>query len=146
MTIILLWFIISIIDSALGMLYWTILSPILLLFYAPVYTIPAILFSQWLWWIIAWIRHHKYSHANFSLKKDSDIKTALFIIIPWIIATITWVILVIKLNPIFIKSYTSILVIIIWIMIVLNKKLVFSNKKTYILPRIRTFWKNNQTD
>ncbi len=64
--IVILSIIMEIIDSSLGMMYGTLLSPLLLMFgFSPQLVVPAILLSQATGGIAGTIFHHKYKNADF---------------------------------------------------------------------------------
>jgi len=74
------------IDSALGMMYGTLLSPILILFgYDPLIVIPSILVSQAVGGTVGSIRHHAHGNASFN-GLTRDMKIALAIAVPGIAA------------------------------------------------------------
>jgi len=65
--------IMEMIDSSIGMMFGTLLTPILILVgYNPVHVIPAILLSQALGGFIASIRHHKLKNADFTKNTISE--------------------------------------------------------------------------
>ena len=146
MLVFLLWFIVSIIDSSIWMLFGTIISPILLFYHDPKEVIPAILLSQWLYWIISSIRHHRNSYVDFSISRKSDLKFISMIILPWLIASILGFFIAIKVNGVFIRAYIWWLVFLIWILILKWKKINFSNGKMMFIwflssfNKILTWW------
>lgn len=78
----------EIIDSGLGMMYGTLLSPILILMgYNPKLVVPAILISQALGGATGAIGHHRRKNSDFS-GLTRDLKISLAIIIPGIAACI----------------------------------------------------------
>ncbi len=76
----------EIIDSGLGMMYGTLLSPILILLgYNPKMVVPSILISQALGGATGAIGHHTRKNSNFSGLTD-DVKISLAIIVPGLAA------------------------------------------------------------
>jgi uncharacterized membrane protein YfcA len=91
----------EIIDSGLGMLYGTILSPVLIILgFNPLIVVPSILLSQAVGGFIASIFHHKKGNALL-FSKSSDSKTAWIIIICGIVATIFAVLVAVNISGIF---------------------------------------------
>ncbi|MGQ9722946.1 MAG: hypothetical protein ACUVXA_16685 [Candidatus Jordarchaeum sp.] len=78
----------EIIDSGLGMMYGTTLSPILITVgFSPLAVIPGILVSQALGGLTGTIFHHKYKNADFSLKSQ-HFKVVLAIVLPGLLAVL----------------------------------------------------------
>lgn len=117
------------IDSSLGMGYGTILSPVLLIIgFNPLVAVPAILITQAFGGLAASIFHHRFRNVSFS-PDSRDLKVVLVISGLGIIATIIAALLSIKIPAIILKTYISVLVLIMGIIILLNKKFSFSWKK-----------------
>jgi hypothetical protein len=131
--------IMEIIDSSLGMMYGTILSPFLILIGYDVKTIvPSILISQAIGGFIASYRHHKFGNADF--KKDTvDYNIAKIIIWFGVFACFAGVFISVSIPPKILNTYIALLVIIIGIMILLNKSLILTLKKIYFLSFISAF-------
>lgn len=141
------------IDSSMGMLYGTILSPVLILVgFEPILVVPAILFSQAMGGFTATIFHHRLKNADFSLKSKNpkliikkilkvgwvetfrrgttiDFKTFFCITGLGIIATIFAAIIAINIPKAILKAYIGILVLVMGILIVSGIKFKFSWKK-----------------
>ena len=78
--------VLELIDSSLGMMYGTILSPLLIsLGFAPELVVPSILISQAIGGGIATIRHHNYKSANFK-GWTSDTKIVAAVVLPGVLA------------------------------------------------------------
>ena len=140
--IIILAFVCEYLDSSLGMGYGTILSPLLLIFgFDPLIIIPSILISQSLAGFVASIFHHKLGNANFNIKQK-DLKISLVIITFGLSASILAVFVSISIDIIFIKTYISILVLVVGSILLLNRKFNFSWKKIMGISVISAFNKS----
>lgn len=140
---ILLIFILAIIaellDSSLGMLYGTLLSPLLILLgFDPLIVIPSILLSQAIGGIIASIRHHKFNNAEFCFH-SKDFKVGIIIFSLGIVAVLIGTLLAIKIDKIILKTYISILVILMGTLVVSNLKFKFSWKSITLLGLLSSF-------
>lgn len=132
-------FIAETIDSSLGMGYGTFLSPLLILMgIHPLIAIPALLLTQSTGGAIASFYHNKYQNVCLS-KGSKDLKIALLIIILGIMATIFAVIVGVNINPLYVKIYINLLVLIMGIIILMNKISKFSWKKIWIIGLISAF-------
>ncbi len=61
-------FLVELLNSSLGMLYGTILSPLLIIGgYDPLVVVPSILLTQAISGLVAAIGHHRLRHADFSV-------------------------------------------------------------------------------
>lgn len=127
--LVILAFICEYLDCSLGLGYGTILSPLFLLFgFDPLISIPSILVSQAAAGFLAAYFHHKFGNADFH-PKNKDTKITAVIILAGIIATIVSVFFAININQLYIKIYIGILVSSMGIVLLINKKIVFSWKK-----------------
>jgi uncharacterized membrane protein YfcA len=127
------------IDSALGMMYGTVLSPLLILLgYDVKNVVPTILISQALGGFIASFRHHQLKNANF---QAGTVDHRVTVIIIWfgVFACIIGVFLSASISPKILNTYIALLVIVIGIMILLNKALIMTAGKIYILGFISAF-------
>ncbi len=126
------------IDSSLGMMYGTILSPALILFGFPVIEIvPAILISQAIGGLIATFRHHHF--GNIKLKETNDFKIAMTIFIFGFIAVIIGVFASVNISKDIIRIYIGILVLIMSSIVLINKTFNFNWKKIYFISIISSF-------
>jgi len=141
------------IDSSLGMLYGTILSPILVIAgFNPLLVVPSILFSQALGGFTAAVFHHRLKNVNFTLKsKDpiyiaerltklgckeafnkgitEDLKVSFCIAGLGIIATILGVLIAVNISRIALKTYIGVLVFVMGIILLSRANFKFSWKK-----------------
>ncbi len=141
------------IDSSVGMLYGTILAPLLIVFgISPLLAVPAILFSQAVGGFIAATAHHRKKNVDFSLKstnikkirqkvaeigyKDclrkgltTDLKISLCIVVLGIIATVLSVLVAVNIPQEFLKTYIGILSLVMGLMLLFKTGFKFSWKK-----------------
>jgi uncharacterized membrane protein YfcA len=123
------------IDSFLGMMYGTVLSPLLILAgYNAKTVVPAILISQAVGGFVASWRHHKLGNANFS-KGAVDRQISLKVIWLGVLASIIGVFLSVKA----LNTYIALLVIVIAVMIFLQKTFIMTSAKIFILGFISAF-------
>ena len=152
-------FVCEMIDSSLGMLYGTILSPVLIIAgYDPIVVVPSILFSQAIGGIIASLGHHKLKNVEFTLKEDvlkrlsdlgyietfkrsttRDMKVVFVITFFGIVATIIAALTAISIPKIALKTYIGILVLAMGIILLLRSKFNFSWKKIIGIGIISAF-------
>lgn len=142
MSILLIIFLLAIfceyIDSSLGMMYGTILSPALILLGLPVIEIvPAILISQSIGGLIATFRHHHF--GNIKLKDTDDFKIAMTIFLFGFIAVIIGVFVSVNIPKDIIRIYIGILVLIMSSIVLINRKFNFNWKKIYLVGIISSF-------
>ena len=105
------------IDSSLGMMYGTVLSPLLILLGIDAkVVVPSLLISQALGGFTASYRHHKFNNADFS-KGSIDQKIATTLIWFGVIATVIGVYVSIAISPKVLSTYIACLVIIIALLI-----------------------------
>lgn len=127
------------IDSALGMMYGTVLSPLLILFgYDVKSVVPSILISQALGGFIASYRHHRLKNANF---QAGTIDHSVSVTIIWfgVFACVAGVVLSVSISPKVLNTYIAGLVILIGLMILMDKTLIMTAKKIYILGFVSAF-------
>ena len=141
------------IDSSMGMLYGTILSPVLIIAgFNPLLVIPAILFSQAIGGLTASVFHHRLRNADFSFKSTNlkyikkklsvlgckeafkrgttkDFKVSLCITALGITATIFAALVAINIPSVVLKTYIGILVLIMGIILLSKANFKFSWKK-----------------
>ncbi len=127
------------IDSALGMGYGTILTPILLILgFDPLVAVPAILLSQAFGGFFASIFHHHFENVSF--RADSkDMKIFLIISGFGIVATVTAALISVHLPPVVLKTYIGGLVTVMGLIIFSGKTFRFSWKKMIALGIVSAF-------
>jgi len=127
------------IDSFLGMMYGTVLSPLLILAgYDAKTVVPAILISQAVGGFIASWRHHKLGNASFS-KGTVDRQISLRVIGLGVLASIIGVFLSVSIPVKLLNTYIALLVIGIGVMIFLRKTLVMTSAKMFVLGFVSAF-------
>jgi uncharacterized membrane protein YfcA len=127
------------IDSFLGMMYGTVLSPLLILAGYNVKTVvPAILISQAVGGFVASWRHHKLGNANFS-KGTVDRQISIRVIWLGVLASIVGVFLSVSIPVKALNTYIALLVIVIAVMIFLQKTFIMTSAKIFILGFVSAF-------
>jgi len=139
-------FVCELIDSSLGMLYGTILSPVLIIVgFDPLVVVPSILLSQAIGGITASIGHHRLKNVDFTIKKDvmkrlsdfgfietfrksttRDIKVVFIVTSLGILATIIAVLTAISIPKVALKTYIGVLVLAMGIILLLGTRFNFS--------------------
>lgn len=103
--------IMEIVDSSLGMMYGTLLSPVLIgAGFEPLVVVPAIVISQALGGIAGTVSHQKFKNVDFN-GFTRDTKIALAMVIPGLIVVVLGVIAATNLPKEFVKIYIGILVV-----------------------------------
>lgn len=127
------------IDSSMGMMYGTILSPLLIgMGFRPEVIVPSILISQAVGGAIGTIRHHHYNSANFNgLTKDT--KIVLAIVLPGILACIFGAYVGVLIPGWVLKLYIGILVIIMGFFCIRKYSFKFSWWKIYGIGLVAAF-------
>ena len=127
------------VDSTFGMLYGTVLTPILLILGFPVSeVIPSILISQAVGGTVASWRHHDKGNAIFK-KNSKDFKIAFFIFANGIIAVIIGAYIGNIMHPIYLTTYIGCIVIVMGTIVLANESFNFSWKKVAIIGFISSF-------
>lgn len=129
------------IDSSLGMMFGTILSPVLIIAgFDPKQVIPSILLSQAIGGFVASIRHNKLKNAMIFQKNSKDFKIALIVATLGVIATSIGAFVGASLIPkIWLKNYIGVLCIVMGSSILLNFTLAFSWGKMVLLSLVSAF-------
>ena len=127
------------IDSSMGMMYGTILSPLLIgMGFRPEVIIPSILISQAVGGVIGTVRHHNYNSANFNgLTKDT--KIVLAIVLPGVLACVLGAYVAVSIPGWILKLYIGLLVIIMGFFCVKTYSFKFSWGKMYVVGMIAAF-------
>ena len=156
-------FVAEFIDSSMGMMYGTILSPVLIVSgFDPLVVIPSILFSQGVAGFIAGISHHKFSNADFKpkitcpkkivgkIKKHGfvesfkrgfsrDFKIVFVVSVLGVVVTIIAVLLAISLPKWVLTTYIGILVLSMGIVLLSKLKFKFTWKKILGIAILSSF-------
>lgn len=144
------------IDSSLGMLYGTILSPALIICgFDPLAVVPAILFSQAAGGITASFLHHLLNNSDFSLNLDGtaeggfgaafaagateDLKVVLIITIFGIFASVFAASIAINVPKPVLKTYIGLIVSAMGVLVVSGRTFKFSWKKMFGIGLLSAF-------
>jgi len=127
------------VDSSLGMMYGTLLSPILIgQGFEPQVVVPAILISQAIGGISGTVSHHRFENANFrGLTRDTKIVLAR--IIPGLMVVTVGVFAAVNLPELWVKTYIGILVIVMSTLCLSPIKYKFAWWKHYAIGALAAF-------
>lgn len=129
----------ELIDSSLGMMYGTILAPVLIISgFHPLLVVPSILLSQAVGGFIAAGFHHRLGNAYFSLR-SIDSKAVYIITIFGIAGVAAALSLALNIPPWAIKTYIGVLVLAMGTIILSKRKFIFSWKKLSVIGFISSF-------
>lgn len=132
-------FICEFIDSSLGMMYGTILSPLLIIFgFEPLLVVPSILLSQSVGGFTAAVFHHRFRNADFHLGSD-DSKAVYIFAVFGIMATVISVFIAINISKAALMTYIGILVICVGIILFSKARFAFSWRKIWIIGILSGF-------
>lgn len=127
------------IDSFLGMMYGTVLSPLLILLgYDVKHVVPSILISQAIGGFVASYKHQQLQNANFQ-SGTIDHKVSTTIIWFGVFASLIGVFISVSIPSKVLNTYIAVLVIAIAIMILLNQTILMTSTKIYLLGFISAF-------
>jgi len=136
---ILLALVMEIVDSSLGMMYGTLLSPILIGYgFGPLFVVPAILISQAVGGIGGTISHQKFKNADFN-GFTKDTKIVLAMVIPGLLVVVVGVFAATNLSSLWVKTYIGILVIIMSVLCLSPLKYKFAWWKHYAVGILAAF-------
>jgi len=128
------------IDSALGMGYGTIMSPVLILLgFDPLLVVPSILFSEAFSGFSSSIMHHYHKNIDFTNKEEKHLKVVYLISGLSVVATILTVILVVNVPKIFVSAYIGIIVLLMGLLLISNLRFAFSWKKITVIGVVSAF-------
>lgn len=130
------------IDSALGMGYGTILSPVLIIMgMDPIIVIPSILLSQAAGGFTASIFHHRFRNVDFHpTSKDSKI---VFVITSFgMLATILAAIIAISIPKVVLKTYIGILVLVMGVILLSGRRFRFEWRRIIGIGVVSAFNKS----
>ena len=132
-------FIMEFIDSFLGMMYGTVLSPLLILAgYHVKDVVPAILISQAAGGFVASWRHHRLGNANFS-RGTIDRRISLMVIWLGVVASMIGVFVSVSIPAKALNTYIAVLVIVIALLIFSRKTFRVTSSKIFVLGFISAF-------
>ncbi len=117
------------IDSALGLMFGTVLSPLLIIMnYNAKEVVPSILISQAIGGFINSWRHHRLRNADFN---PGTTDRSIAVTVTWfgVFASLIGVFLSAKISPKALNSYIGILVLVIGLLILSGRTLLYSKRK-----------------
>lgn len=127
------------IDSYLGMMYGTILTPVLLIAgFNPLIIVPSILISQACGGFIASFRHHRFKNARFEVG-SKDFKIASIIVGLGILAVIFGVFVGINIPKLWLQTYIGVLCVVMGSIALRNRIFKFSWKRIAGIGIISSF-------
>jgi uncharacterized membrane protein YfcA len=156
-------FLCEFIDASLGMMYGTILSPVLIIAgFEPVLVVPSILLSQALGGFTASIFHQRFRNVDLALKTTNprtiaknlsemgyiesfkrgttkDFKVSFCVSSLGIAATIVAALIAISIPKAFLKTYIGILVLVMGLILLLCPEFKFSWKKMIAVGLLSAF-------
>ena len=151
------------IDASMGMMYGTILSPVLIIAgFEPVLVVPSILLSQALGGLTASVFHHKFGNVNLAPKTlnpkviarklselgcvesfrrgaTKDLKASFCVSSLGIVATIVAALIAISIPKALLKTYVGILVLVMGIILLSGSEFMFSWKKMIVIGVLSAF-------
>jgi len=106
----------EVIDASLGMMYGTLLAPLLIgIGYDPYLVVPSVLCSQALGGLVGTFRHQTFGNADFK-GMTKHTKIALAIILPGLLAVFLGVFIALSIPSFYMKLYIGVLVIVMGIL------------------------------
>jgi uncharacterized membrane protein YfcA len=132
-------FICEFIDSSLGMMYGTILSPVLIIAgFEPLLVVPSILLSQAIGGFSASLFHHKFKNVSFrSLSQDS--KVVYLITASGIIMTFIAITVAVVIPSWALKTYIGLIVLAMGVILLSGIRFSFSWKKLTAIGVLSSF-------
>ena len=151
------------IDASLGMLFGTILSPVLIILgLNPLLVVPSILISQAIGGLTASIFHHRFKNVSFGLKIkrpatvmkkikevgvfetlrrgiSRDLRATLLIAVLGVLATISSVMVAISIPRKTLESYIGILVFAMGVILLSKMKFIYTWKKILGIGLLSSF-------
>jgi len=127
------------VDSSLGMMYGTLLSPVLIGYgFELEVVVPAILISQAIGGISGTISHHRFENANFrGLTRDTKVMLAM--VLPGLMVVTVGVFAAANLSSLWVKTYIGILVIVMSALCLSPIKYKFAWWKHYVVGVLAAF-------
>jgi hypothetical protein len=129
----------ELVDSSLGMMYGTLLSPILIIMgYDAKLVVPSILISQGLGGLVATIFHDRLGNGQFK-GYTKDTKIALSVIIPGLLATGAGVFVASIISKFALNMYIGVLVVIMGLLVIFPIMYKFDWKKIWAIGALSGF-------
>lgn len=118
-------FAMMVVDSSLGMLYGTILSPVLIgAGFEPLLVVPSLLLSQTVGDLSATPAHHLFKNADFG-GLTRDVKVVLAMVVPGLAAVAAGAVVAVGLPPAAVKAYIGILVVVMSFLVLSGMRFKF---------------------
>lgn len=129
----------ELIDTSMGMMYGTILSPLLIsIGFDPKLVIPSILISQAIGGIIGTVRHHNYNSVNFK-GWTNDTKIVSAVVLPGVSACLLGTLIAISVPVWVLRTYVGLLVIMMGILCLKPYSYKFAWWKIYVIGIVSAF-------
>lgn len=133
-------FALAMIDTAFGMGYGTLATPVLLIAgFQAIAIVPAVLLSQAIAAAFATGLHVKYKNVDLFDLKGSDARISAAVIIIGIIGVAAAVTLAIKLPSLYVKTYIGALVVAMGLLLLAKPRFGFSWSKVYAISLVNGF-------
>lgn len=131
--------IMEVVDSSLGMMYGTLLSPLLILLgFDTKIVVPSIVISQALGGLIATIQHNRLRTGDFS-GFTRDTKVVLSVVLPGIFACVIAVLIAVKVPAVVLIYYIGALVTIMGFLCIFPLRYKFAWWKMCLIGAISSF-------
>jgi len=129
----------EIVDSSIGMMYGTLLAPLLVsLGFDPIVAVPALLLSQAVGGIGGSLSHQKFRNADFR-GWTKDIKVALAMIIPGLAVVFLGVFIAVSISQFYVKLYIAVLVLVMSILCLTGTNYTFAWWKHVLVGTLAAF-------
>jgi uncharacterized protein len=133
-------FLLAVIDTAFGMGYGTLATPILLIFgFRSLTIVPAVLLSQGVAAGFATVFHVRYKNVDLLDLKGTDAKISAAIIGFGIVGAVAAVALAINLPSLYVKTYIGLLVVAMGLLLIARPKLRFTWPKVFAVSLVNGF-------
>jgi len=140
-TIVLLAFICELINSLLGGGHGTLMTPLLILLgYAPLSIVPAVLLAEIVSGFLVSVAHHKYGNVNFRMDSN-HLNVALVLGVCSVIGVVIAVVTAINISTYILEMYIGILLTAVGMIMIMSMKIksTFSWKKVLALGIFASF-------
>jgi uncharacterized protein len=133
-------FTLALVDTAFGMGYGTLATPILLVVgFQPIAVVPAVLLSQALAATFATTLHVRYKNVNLLDLKGNDARISIAIIAFGVIGVFAAVVLAVQLPSLYVKAYIGVLVVVVGFFLLARPHVRFSWPKVYTISVVNGF-------
>jgi uncharacterized protein len=133
-------FALAMIDTAFGMGYGTLATPVLLVVgLSPVAIVPAVLLSQALAAGLGTVMHVRYKNVNLLDLKGIDAKISAAVIAFGVLGVTVAVFLAINLPSLYVKTYIGLLVVSMGLLLMARPRFGFSWPKVYAVSIVNGF-------